>query len=160
MTEPHLGHTSIHPANQAGLALLAELHSAAFSLQNERPWRAAEFADLLEMPGSSAQLYSANGKPVGFVFVRTVLDEAELISVAVAPNCQGKGYAKAMLDVTVRQLKALGVRRFFLEVREDNLKALALYRATNFKKISERKNYYRTLDGRNLNAHVFSLDLD
>jgi len=155
-----LDHTVVQCGNRAGTALLAELHAAAFSPQDERTWQPSEFAALLETPGTSATLYSAEGKPAGFTLVRTILDEAELISIAVAPTYQGKGYAKAMMDDTIQQLKALGVRRFYLEVREDNQQALALYRTTNFKKIGERKDYYKQLSGKKLNAQVFSLNLD
>jgi len=160
MSKHPLDQITIHCRNLPGLALLAELHHAAFSPQGERSWGSEEFADILAIAGTSATLYRSDDKPVGFVIVRTVLDEAELISIAVDPAYQSKGFAKKMLDDTIRQVKTSKISRFFLEVREDNSKALKLYRATNFKKISERKDYYKTLNGQRLNAHVFLLDMN
>lgn len=159
MTTHPLDHTAVQCGNRPGLALLAELHHAAFSSQGERSWTPSEFADILAIPGTSAKLYRSNGKPIGFVIVRTVLDEAELISIAVDPAFQGQGFAKKMMDDITRQLQALKVSQLFLEVREDNNKALKLYSAINFKKISERKDYYKTLSGQKFNAHVFLLDM-
>jgi len=160
MSRVSLNSTVIHSDNQVGLELLAELHQAAFSPQDERPWLAGDFRDILTTAGASARIYSAGDKPVGYLLLRTILDEAELISIAVLPTSQGQGYAKEMMREAISRIKRSGAERLFLEVREDNRKALKLYYAMNFEKISERKDYYRTLSGLKLSAEVLSLDLE
>ncbi|GHV14065.1 hypothetical protein AGMMS49938_09580 [Fibrobacterales bacterium] len=79
---------------------------------------------------------------VAFAIWQVAGDEAELLSVAVAEEERKKGYGKAILECSMRELAAQGVSKFFLEVREGNTAAIALYQKLGFKKIGVRKNYY------------------
>ena len=147
----------VEAGNQAAIALMAHIHTQAFSPQGEQPWSSASITQLLASPGFGASLYYSGDLPVGFALTRCVLDEAELISIAVDPRAQGKGFAKQMLRLLIAWLKTQNIRNFFLEVREDNQKAVQLYQRVGFNKIGERKKYYQTMDGKKIDAHAFSL---
>lgn len=157
MTTGGLQLQKVEAFNKAGLALLAQLHRRAFTEQDERPWSVNSFEQLIVSPGVEAHLFVENDQPVGFSLVRSVCDEADLISIAVDPAMQGKGRAGKALQMIISELKSTGIARLFLEVREDNIKAIQLYRSLGFKKIGERASYYQTISGKKLDAHVFSL---
>jgi len=160
MKAPRLNTLSIESNNEPGLALLAQIHRAAFALQDEHAWTESSFRQLLVSPGFEAKIYELDGDPIGFSLVRRVLDEAELISLAVLPALQGKGLAKKIMNLVIEQLKARACRGFFLEVREDNMKAIQLYYKIGFKKVGKRKGYYKTKSGKKVDAFVFSLNFN
>jgi len=69
-------------------------------------------------------------------------DECELLSIAVNAAERGKGYAKALVEHSHRELSKQGFKKFFLEVRENNTAAISLYKKLGYEKIAERKKYY------------------
>jgi len=118
---------------QADLAKLARLHALCF----EDAWTAKALADLLKTPGSSA--FSATD---GFVLTRIAGDEAEVLTIAVAPAARRKGTASALLGEAMRDAAAQGARTMFLEVAVSNEAANALYAKFGFRKVGMRKAYY------------------
>jgi ribosomal-protein-alanine N-acetyltransferase len=70
-------------------------------------------------------------------------EDGELLNVAVDPKFRGKGLAGQMLDAALIELGARSVRTAFLEVRESNSAARALYKSRGFIEIGRRSNYYR-----------------
>jgi ribosomal-protein-alanine N-acetyltransferase len=88
-------------------------------------------------------LYPPAQKIVGYVVGFSVGEDAEILNVAVAPDCRGRGLAGQMLDAVLIQLGARGVRAAFLEVRESNEAARSLYRSRGFGEIGRRQRYYR-----------------
>ena len=83
---------------------------------------------------------------MGFCILQPVLDEANLLLMAIHPNQQGKGFGYELLDYSIQQLKNNPVQ-IFLEVRESNIPAIHLYEKTGFHQIDLRKNYYPNIDG-------------
>lgn len=154
---------------------LAALHAAAFTVP--RPWSAAEIAGLLADPavfllccGSSraARVSSprageepgaAGDEPVGFLLGRVVLDEAELLTLAVHPRMQGRGIGGALVAAFLARAGARGARRAFLEVAEDNAAARALYARAGFAPVGRRRGYFHTPGGRSIDAIVMARDL-
>nr|WP_255618478.1 ribosomal protein S18-alanine N-acetyltransferase [Roseibaca sp. Y0-43] len=118
---------------------MAVLHKAAFP---DDPWTARDLAAHLEDPAS---LLVAQDK--GFILLRCVLDEAEVLTFAVAPNAQGQGMGATLLAKAIDQARARGVQRLFLEVAEDNTPARALYARAGFAQTGRRKGYYRRSHG-------------
>ena len=112
---------------------LAAIHATAF----DRPWDAAAFAALIDQPGVIAL-----GDADGFILVRRVLDEAEILTLAVRPEALRLGYGRTLIEAAMDQARIRGVERLHLEVAEDNIAALALYRATGFVEIGRRPGYY------------------
>jgi len=77
-----------------------------------------------------------------------VLDEAEILNIAVHPAYQGRGMARNLVLQVIQQLKNEAVERCLLEVRASNTTARGLYDSLGFKPDGVRKNYYRAGDGR------------
>ena len=87
---------------------------------------------------------TVRGFLVGFILSRLVLDEAEILSVAVASARRGRGLARQLLDTNLRRLAARGTRSVFLEVDEANMPARRLYRGAGFRDVGRRESYYST----------------
>jgi len=77
-----------------------------------------------------------------FAIWQVASDECELLSIAVNVAERGKGYAKALMEHSHKELAKQGLNKFFLEVRENNTVAISLYKKLGYEKISERKKYY------------------
>jgi ribosomal-protein-alanine N-acetyltransferase len=118
---------------QADLAELARLHALCF----EDAWGVQALEELLKTCGTSA--FSAAD---GFVLTRIVGDEAEVLTIAVAPSARRKGTASALLAEALRDAAAQGARAVFLEVAVTNEAANALYAKFGFRKVGTRKAYY------------------
>ena len=70
-------------------------------------------------------------------------EEAEILDVAVPARHRGKGYARFLLKKFLDLARERGIHELFLEVRESNVAALALYREFRFEPTGRRPNYYR-----------------
>lgn len=79
---------------------------------------------------------------LGYIFGATVLDEAEIRKLAVAPACRRQGIASLLLTEIDLFLAASSVKECFLELRAANAAALALYQKNGFQIAGQRKNYY------------------
>lgn len=113
--------------------VFAALHEKAFP---HEPWDEASFATMLAQPGMMGFL-DARG---GFLLLRVVLDEAEIITIGVTAPRQG--IATALMAQGIAAARAAGVKTIHLEVAEDNAAARALYAAQNFALTGRRKAYY------------------
>lgn len=114
---------------------LAALHAAAFNAT--RAWSAQEFSTLLSHPGTFA-----SGTPDCFVLIRTVADEAEVLTLATAPAKRRQGLARTTLRKGEDQAKSLGASTIFLEVAEDNLAGINLYSTSGYSAVGRRPRYY------------------
>lgn len=102
---------------------------------------------------------SLQNQIVAFAICQKVLDEATLFNLAVAPEFQGKGYGKQLLQGLIDALAAQQIQTLWLEVRESNRPARALYEKIGFNEVTLRKNYYPTPDGKRENAVVMAIYL-
>lgn len=131
-------------------ARLAALHVQAFAA----PWSEVEFADLLQQAGVFA-VEEADG----FILIRVVLDEAEILTLAVRPQARRIGLGGRLVGRGAVRAAQAGAVRLFLEVAEDNVAARALYERAGFAQIGRRKAYYAAPDGGRTDALVLGLDL-
>lgn len=115
---------------------LSDLHLRCFG-SHPRPWTAAEIEDLLASP-----LNFLLTAPQGFLIGRTVADEAELLTLAVAPDARRQGVARALMARFYASAHARGARAAFLEVASGNKAAQALYYGEGWIKSGLRRNYY------------------
>ena len=129
----------IIPMNESHVAQVAALEKQCFS----DPWSENSVASELENPLSLWLIAEENGAVCGYVGSQTVLDETDMMNIAVHPDCRRKGIAAALITELVSRLKARGSRVLRLEVRESNFSAIALYKAMGFTQLGLRKNYYR-----------------
>lgn len=116
---------------------LANLHKQCFP---HKPWTAADFADLKK---SGCEIIASQN---GFIVYRQTLDEAELITIGVAPDARRGGITAAMLGIMESELKKNGVKSIFLEVAQDNTPARNLYQQNGYKEIGVRPKYYDGVD--------------
>ena len=79
----------------------------------------------------------------GYVIARVVAGEADVLNLAVSPNERGRGLGGELLDAGLAAVMKREVREVFLEVRESNVAALALYASRGFTTVSRRSRYYR-----------------
>jgi ribosomal-protein-alanine N-acetyltransferase len=114
---------------------LALIHAQCFTLPP--PWNAAAFEAFLKDP--KAFLIS---EPQSFLLGRVTLDEAELLTLAVAPDFQGQGAGQRLLAQFLQTAQDLGAVTAFLEVAESNAPARHLYTKAGFAEVGRRKRYY------------------
>lgn len=126
----------LHGAGHA--ASLAALHAGAF----DRPWGVAEFAALLALPATRAHGLFVGPELAGLAVSQLVGDEAEVLTVAVAPDRRGQGHSGPLLARHLEALAAEGARAVHLEVEHGNAPALALYRRAGFREVGRRPGYY------------------
>ncbi|NHN89067.1 ribosomal protein S18-alanine N-acetyltransferase [Acetobacter conturbans] len=120
--------------------VLARLHESAFV--PEFRWSSKAFADLFATPGVLAFLASMNNEPAGFIMARSVADEAEILTLSVAPDWRRKNVARLLIETLLSDFSEKGISRIFLEVSVDNKPARCLYAATGFSAAGIRKRYY------------------
>jgi len=107
------------------------------------PWSRETYEAILEDP-QRAGCYVADqrGSVVGFVCLRLVSDEAEVLNLAVLPSARRLGVGRLLLDYALREAVQKGARRVFLEVRETNQPAISLYQQAGFAVSMRRVGYY------------------
>lgn len=108
------------------------------------PWRENQFVD--SHTKHSCLSLILNGQVIGYAIYHVVVDEAEILNIAIAPDYQGKGYGRELLDDLVNTLTKRA-KRLFLEVRASNDTAIQLYDSAGFVEICLRTNYYQTKNG-------------
>ena len=107
------------------------------------PWSENSVASELENPLSFWLVAEEEGQILGYVGSQTVLDETDMMNIAVHPDYRRKGIANRLITELIDGLKRRGSRMLTLEVRSSNLPAIALYSSYGFQQIGLRKNYYR-----------------
>lgn len=116
---------------------LAELHKLCFP---HKPWTADDFAELKK---SGCEIVASEN---GFIVWRTVVDEAEIITIGVHPEARGAGIAIAMLGIMENEVKKAGAKKIFLEVSAENAPAINLYKKCGFTQNGLRPKYYDGVD--------------
>jgi [ribosomal protein S18]-alanine N-acetyltransferase len=127
---------------------LSALHARAFT--TPRPWSEAEFVSLLADPLAFLLVEG----DAGFLLGRAVAGEAELLTVAVAPEARRLGIGRRLVSRFIYQARLRGAESAFLEVAEDNAAAKGLYLGAGFTEAGRRRGYYRTPDGLTVDALV------
>jgi ribosomal-protein-alanine N-acetyltransferase len=93
--------------------------------------------------------------PAGFLIARKAADEAELLTLAVAPQWRQAGLGRALLKSAMAMLGESGAKQLFLEVEDSNEAALGLYRSFGATAVGRRVRYYE----HGADAGIFSLAL-
>lgn len=124
----------------ADVATVAKIEKSVQS----HPWTLKQFEDAVTAYQST--VIEQQGQVLGFCILQPVLDEANLLLMAIDPAQQGQGLGYQLLDASVAMLKNNPVQ-IFLEVRETNIAAIKLYEKSGFHQIDLRKNYYPGSNG-------------
>lgn len=115
------------------------LEAVAFS----DPWTPGSFRAMIAQPHVLATVAEREGAIVGYCIAWAIGDEAELVNLCVAPALRGTGLGGRLLDGLLVTLDGRGGATVYLEVRDSNEAAQALYRGRGFVAAGRRKGYYR-----------------
>jgi ribosomal-protein-alanine N-acetyltransferase len=142
ITWPAKASPFIRPIGAERSAECAMIHAMSFAY----PWQEADFDQLFGTSGTFADgaIEAKEEHLAGFVLSRVAADEAEILTIAVAPEWRRRGLATSLLRPHLNGLAAIRVSRLFLEVDAENTAARALYANFGFEQVGERKAYYRT----------------
>ncbi|HEY0271265.1 MAG TPA: GNAT family N-acetyltransferase [Sphingomonas sp.] len=122
-------------------------------------WSRGQCSGILPMPGVWLVLArGGDGGGAGFALARAIVDEAELLLLAVRPAMRRAGVGAALLEAVAGEARARGAIRLHLEMRENN-PAIALYRGAGFGEVGRRPRYYRGNDGRSFDAITLARSL-
>lgn len=111
------------------------------------PWPPSQFVDSYTNKNFCLVLEEED-RLLGFAIFSIVLDEANLLNIAVNPIAQGRGFGRALLVKGIEHLISRNVGKCFLEVRVGNTSAQNLYLSLGFQKVGERRDYYPAQGGR------------
>jgi len=132
----------LRPAQERDVTRMALIEAACFS----DPWPSAAFHSLLDSHTTHVTVATIDEAVVGYSVVFQVADEAELANIAVEASVRRRGVAHALLGALIDRATREGVRSMFLEVRESNGAARALYEGFGFTGMTRRRGYYRHPD--------------
>lgn len=124
----------------------------------ERAWNAHEFAEILANPAYKGWLMEDHGQPFGFILISIIIDQADIVAIAILPPYQHQGWGKKLWQHTLSWAVSHSIKAFFLEVAEVNEIAIAFYQSLGFSLIRKRKGYYRTPRG-DIDALLMKIDL-
>ncbi len=129
----------IAPLTEADVPAVAALERDCFST----PW--SEESVRAELQNETAHVWTLKSckETVGYIGVHIVLDEAEVMNLAVLPAFRRRGFGRLLLQTAIVYCKETGCAFLSLEVREGNEAALALYTALGFAVCGRRKHYYQ-----------------
>ena len=118
---------------------VAELEKLCFAM----PWSEKSVAGELDNPLALWLVAMEGDRLAGYVGSQTVMDETDMMNLAVAPQFRRQGVGEALVNALTASLKELGSRCLTLEVRDSNEAARALYGKLGFREIGRRRGYYR-----------------
>jgi ribosomal-protein-alanine N-acetyltransferase len=123
------------------------------------PWSRGNFIDSLAAGYSARLSRDDDGAVLAYFIAMPGVGELHLLNLTVAPECQGRGLGRALLDAVVAEARTLPASRLLLEVREGNARARRLYAASGFAELGRRRGYYPARQGRE-DAIVMGLALE
>lgn len=148
------------PADDRHLDALMHVMRGSFDPAWGEGWSRLQLASALTLDGAFARLaQGAQDQPIGFSLCRAVLDEVELLLVAVLPDARGQRLGQSLITQALRDSRQRGCGRMFLEVRENNQAARNLYHMAGFYDIGRRPDYYLGVNGSRFGAITMQRDI-
>ena len=120
------------------IAQVAEIERQIFSI----PWTEKAFRDSMESDNTIYIVAKENDNVAGYAGMYLSFEEGNITNVAVNPLSRRKGIGEKIVRDILNRAYEKGVRDVFLEVRETNSVAIALYEKIGFKEEGIRKNFY------------------
>lgn len=133
---------TIRDAAAADVPAIVALEASSFS----DPWSAQSFRGLVGAAQARLRVGILDGQVVGYAVAWHVGDEAELANLAVAEGARRRGIGTRLLDDLLAHADVAPGQAVYLEVREGNAAAQALYRSRGFEIVGRRRGYYRRPD--------------
>ena len=123
-----------------------------------KPWSSSNFVDSLNS-GYEAQMLLGGDTLLGYFVAMKGVDEVHLLNITVAPEYQGQGWARVMLDALALWARGQAAQWLWLEVRVGNARAMHVYERHGYRPMGKRKQYYPAGHGQREDAVVMSLRL-
>ncbi|WP_162012381.1 ribosomal protein S18-alanine N-acetyltransferase [Streptococcus sp. S784/96/1] len=115
----------------------SEIFEVLTDVYGTSPWNLEQIIADLEQENTDYFFEYTDGQLSGFLSIQNLVGELEITNIAVRKEYQGQGIAKRLMEQLDERSETV-----FLEVRESNLPAQALYQKYHFKMIGRRKEYY------------------
>lgn len=132
----------IRPARASDVDALLAIENAVFRTDR---LSGRSFRNLIGSPSAAVLVAWTGGRVAGYAVVlfRKTSPTARLYSIAAAPGFSGQGIGRALIAAAEGEAEKRGRRSLRLEVREDNTRAVAIYRRAGFEPIGREANYYQ-----------------
>ena len=130
---------SVRRAGTDDIGYVAAIEAECFS----EPWSEQAFSDVLYREDVVLLVADSGDGVDGYVCMYMAADEGEITNVAVKSDRRKTGIAQALMDELTGIAGQNGITKIFLEVRESNAPAIALYTGNGFEQNGLRKNFYR-----------------
>lgn len=128
---------TIEKMSREHLSEVASIEEMSFSL----PW-SLESLELMLTEQASALVALEDGRVLGYVGMMCVLDEGQIINVAVHPDARRCGVGRTLMEAAEAYAKERGIVFLSLEVRESNIAARSLYSSLGWEEQGIRKGFY------------------
>jgi [ribosomal protein S18]-alanine N-acetyltransferase len=152
---------SIVPADERHLDNMMQVMRASFDAAFGEAWSALQLAGTMGLVSSFArQSINQHGTTNGFTLCRAAGPEVELLLIAVHPDWRGLGIGQALIRTACADAGLRGADEIFLEVRDNNHPARALYRKAGFIDVGQRPDYYKGATGERFAAITMRRGLD
>ena len=144
---------AVEPGTPEQIDSVMRVMDAAFGDKFGEAWTRSQLSGILPMGGVFLVLARdrTTNSTIGFSLFRTVVDESELLLIAVLPKRHRCGVGTLLLDDFLDRAREGGIGRVHLEVRDGN-PAIAMYEAAGFSPVGRRRNYYHAPDGKRFDA--------
>lgn len=129
---------SIRRMTEADASAVASISTAAI----QDSWTEKAFIDIIQNPVYLNLVAKTNDIIIGYISVSMAADEADITNIAIDSRYRRNGIADKLLQCTFEYASNEGINKIFLEVRQSNLPAIALYEKNDFITLGIRKNYY------------------
>lgn len=129
----------LRPASPADIPALAMLERSVFT----DPWTADQLREALGWSGAVAFVDEDEDGIIGYVLGRVVVDQAEILSIATVARRRRQRIGRGLLDEVLAAMVARGATAVWLEVRQSNASARAMYESAGFFAAGLRRGYYR-----------------
>lgn len=133
----------IKPLEKQHLQAVWHIEQAAHS----HPWAQSMINDLQSRGACHYGVFD-NDELLGYFYAQNIVGEVTLLNIAIAPQKQGKGIGRILMDNFLSICEQADADTAWLEVRESNIKAFQLYESLGFNEVDRRINYYPSKNGK------------
>lgn len=136
-------HVAIRDMRHEDIAIVSDIERRSYDF----PWSHGVFRDCL-LAGYQCLVLERDGEVAGYAILSVAAAEAHVLNLCIAPDYRSHGYGERLLDEVLFRARSASAREMFLEVRPSNRNAIALYRKKGFYQVANRREYYRSHEGR------------
>ena len=129
----------VRPMRWPDIEPVHRLESELFTVD---PWSIEQFWSELAQQSRAYAVAVDGERIIGYAGAFLLAPDSDVQTIAVSPRDQGRGVGAILLTWLIEQAVAQGCRQMLLEVRSDNVPAIAMYERFGFERISVRRDYY------------------